>query len=232
MYDGSVTPLLVALMLAQEPGCAAVGAAKARADVFDVRGALERLDAAAKGECPAARGQATYLRGWIAARDAYGAGGSRESLKSVDAAVAALNAGGETVAAYVLQAAAAAAQSERDTMSLLLDQAIQLESIRLSAGLPGAPVITAHEAAGELWLQVHRYEDARRAYQRAAERLGPTRRITIGLARAAARLKDVPEACRQYRALAAAWKVSGPEPQEVVEARRFLGEPGCIAGGK
>src|SRR5688572_8751084 len=166
-----MAPLLVALLLAQEPGCAAVAAANARADVFDVRGALQRLEAA-KGECPTAEGQATYLRAWITARDAYRAGGSPESLKSIDAAVAALNAAGETVGAYVLQAAAAAAQSERDTMALLLAQALQLESIRLSAGLPGAPVVTAHEAAGELWLQVHRYEEARRAYQRAAERLG------------------------------------------------------------
>ena len=222
-----MTALLVALMLAQEPGCAAVAAAKARADVFDIRGALERLDAASRSGCANARTQSTYLRGWLAARGAYRAGGSPESLTDVDAAVASLSAAGEKLAAYVLQAAAAAAQSERESLSLFIEQAVQLEAVRLSARLSGAPIITAHEAAGDLWLQVHRYEDARRAFQLAGERVGATRRVTLGLARSAARLRDLPEACRQYQTLDAGWREPGTEPQEIVEAREFLRSSAC-----
>jgi hypothetical protein len=224
-----MTPLFVALMLAQEPGCAAVAAAKARAEVFDIRGALERLDAASRSGCADAQTQATYLRGWLAARDAYGAGGSPESLMDVDAAVASLSAAGEKIATYVLQAAVAAAQSERESLSLFIEQAVQLEAVRLSARLTGAPIITAHEAAGDLWLQVHRYEDARRAYVRASMHVGHTRRVTLGLARTAVRLNDVPEACLQYRTLVAAWNEPGADPQEIAEAREFLRESACSA---
>src|SRR5688500_11034109 len=129
----SMTTLLVALILAQESSCAAVAAAKARADVFDIRGALEVLDAASKAECRSAQVQATYLRGWIAAREAYRVGGSKESLEDVDAAVASLKGSGEALPAFVLQAAAAGAQSERESLALFIEQAVQLESVRLSA---------------------------------------------------------------------------------------------------
>ena len=219
--------VLLLALLAQEPGCAGAAAAKARADAFDMRGALERLDAASRSGCANAQTQVTYLRGWLAARDAYRAGGSPESLTNVEAAVASLSAAGEKLAAIVLQAAAAAAQSERESLSLFIEQAVQLEAVRLSARLSGALIITAHEAAGDLWLQVHRYEDARRAYQRAAERIGTTPRVTVGLARAAARLKDAPEACRQYQTLDVGWRESGTEPQEIVEAREFLRSSAC-----
>ncbi|HLG55160.1 MAG TPA: hypothetical protein VI485_07505 [Vicinamibacterales bacterium] len=99
--------------------------------------------------------------------------------------------------------------------------------MRLSAGLPGTPMITAHEAAGDLWLQVHRYEDARRAYVRAAERIGATPRVTLGLARTAARLGDMAAACTQYRALVTSWKEAAAEPPEISEARTFLLQPAC-----
>ena len=139
--------------------------------------------------CSQASTQATYARGWNAAREAYKAGGSPDSLKDVDAAIAMLNGCGEKIESYVLQAAEAAAQSERESLALFIEQAVQLESERLTAGLPPAPIITAHEAAGELWLQVHRYDEARRAYVRAAERIGTTPLIARGLERVAARLK-------------------------------------------
>jgi hypothetical protein len=184
-----LTGLFIAFMLAQEPACADIGTAKARADAFDLRGAVERLDIASKAGCASARNYSTYLRGWIAARDAYRVGGSPESLKEVDAAIASLNERGQRLESYILQAAAAAAQSERESLSLFIEQAVQIESERLATGLPPAPIITAHEAAGELWLQVYRYEDARRAYLRAAERIGTTPLITRGLARVAERLK-------------------------------------------
>ena len=49
----------------------------------------------------------------------------------------------------------------------------------------GAPIVSAYEVAGDLWLQVHRFDDARRAYVTAAEQVGSTRRVTLGLARTA-----------------------------------------------
>jgi tetratricopeptide (TPR) repeat protein len=225
---GAMTAVLIAMMLAQEP-CAGITSAKARADVFDLRGAVEQLDAASKAGCSSAGAHATYLRGWIAARDAYRAGGSRESLKEVHAAVAALSAAGDRIAIYVLQAAEAAAQSERDSLSVFIEQAVQLESVRLATHLPPVHIISAHEAAGDLWLQVHRYDDARRAYQRAAERIGASRRVTLGLARVAARLQDVQEACRQYSRLSAAWNDTRQPPLEIAEAIRFLQDFPCAS---
>jgi tetratricopeptide (TPR) repeat protein len=234
--------VLLALALAQAPHCspdaaALMKAAAEHAAALDLAGAAQRLQAAVTSGCADAVLPSAYLRGWIAARDAYRVGGSPESLQPVLQADAVLQKTGgapgpSQIASLVLQAASAAAQSERESLALFIDQAVQLETARLSAGLSAAPIITAHEAAGELWLQVHRYEDARRAYERAAERLGPTRRITLGLARVAARLEDAPEACRQYRTLVAAWKVSGPDPQEIAEARRFLRDPSCTSGGR
>ena len=228
-----MTPLLVALMLAQEPGCAAVGAAKARADVFDVRGALERLDAAAKGECPAARGQATYLRGWIAARDAYGAGGSRESLKNVDAAVAALNAGGRG-GGRVCPSGRRCRRAERARHHVVAPQSGN--PARVDSSVRGLAGRTSH----------HRARSRRRAMAAGVSLRGgascvPARRRATRSSRrgsrwvwraAAVRLR-CPEGVQAIPSLAAAWKVSGPEPQEVVEARRFLPRgAGLHAGGK
>ena len=80
-----------------------------------------------------------------------------------------------------------------------------------------APIITAQEAAGDLWLQVHRFEDARRAYLSAAEQVGATRRVTLGLARTAFRLGDLPASCAQYRALVTGWPQKAGEPPELME---------------
>jgi hypothetical protein len=230
--------LLVALMLAQGPACSSEGAAlmkaaSERARAFDMAGAAERLTSAATRGCAEAELASVYLRGYVAAREAYRFGGSPESLEPVRAAMARLKAAAQGtaalpgIAAFVLQAAAAAAQSERDELALVIEHAVQLEAVRLSAGLPGAPMITAHEAAGDLWLQVHRYEDARRAYVRVAERIGATPRVTLGLARTAARLGDVAAACTQYRALVTSWKEAAEEPQEISDARTFLLQPSC-----
>lgn len=130
-----------------------------------------------------------YLDGLAAARQAYAVGGSDESLTPVRTAIAALEtvaqgAPGEAeIARLVLLAAAAAAQSERAEMGVYLAQATDLEVLQLAAGQPGAPGISALETAGDLWLQVHRFDDARRAYERAAQHLGMTARIRSGLER-------------------------------------------------
>lgn len=230
-----MTALLLALMLAQDVPCAGNASAFQQAVAFDLVGASERLQASLDGGCTSIAVHATYLRGLVAARDAYRFGGSPESLAPVRAAITQLKAMAAAadgrsiqaeIAGYVLEAAAAAAQSERDSMALLIEHAVQLEARRMLVDLPKAPIITAHEVAGDLWLQVHRYDDARRAYTRAARSVGPTPRVILGLARVAQRLKDEAEACRQYRALIASWKASS-EPPEIVEARAAVRAPAC-----
>ena len=130
-----------------------------------------------------------YVDGLLAAEEAYRQGGSDESLVPVRAAIAALekisgNAPGPAeIARLVLMAAVAASQSERDEMGAFLTHAVEMELLQRAAGQPGAPVVSALEAAGDLWLRVHRYDDAKRAYERAAALLGMTPRIKAGLAR-------------------------------------------------
>ena len=227
--------LLMALMLGQGAACeenpAMMTAAAERAGVFDIQGAIAQLTNRPV-RCADSDVAYWYLRGLVAARDAYLYGGSPESLTPVKAAQAELGARtSETataeIAIVVLQAASAAAQSERESMALLLDQALWLEQRQRDIGAPGAPVLTAHEVAGDLWLQVHRFEDARRAYERAVQVVGVTRRITLGLARVAVRLDDPTAACAEYARLVAGWPQGASEPTELAEARTFLRRAAC-----
>jgi hypothetical protein len=238
LYDGRVISVLLALALAQPSRCAPdatalITAASARAAAFDLAGAAQRLQAAVRAGCADAEVPSAYVRGLIAAREAYRLGGSPESLAPVSEAIMLLKTASRAtndlpmIAAFVLQAAAAAAQSERDELSLMIEQAVQLEAARLSAALPGVPLVTAHDVAGDLWLQVYRYDDARRAYERAANRVGRTPRVTLGLARVAARLDAASTACTQYRRLVASWNDQGGDPPEISEARAFLSGPAC-----
>jgi hypothetical protein len=230
--------IVIAMLVAQPQGCVGnaktlIASAQARADAFDLSGAADAFAAAAAAGCNEARLPAVYLRGLVAAREAYRFGGSPESIAPVERALSEmdtepLRSAGETqVVRFVLQAALAASQSEREEVALLIEHAIDLEGQRRSAGLSGAPAVTAAEIAGDLWLQVHRYEDARRAYMRAAERVGRTPRVVLGLARAAVRLSDRAAACTEYRALAASWRSAAQPPREIVEAQTFLSGPMC-----
>ena len=139
--------------------------------------------------CTTAEIEAVYVSGWDAAQDASRVGGSAESLAPVSEAIAMLDRmargahGPAEIARYVLAAAADAAQDERDEMALFLNHAVTLERAQLDARQPGAPSITAHEAAGDLWLRVYRYEDAKLAYERAKAVIGSTPRIEAGLTR-------------------------------------------------
>jgi hypothetical protein len=237
MVAGMSTALLL-FALVQGAQCspdatALMKTATERAALFDLAGALQGMQAAAMSGCVDARLPALYLRGWMAARDAYRAGGSPESLRPVLQSISLLQDIGTTgqaqIASLVLQAAAAAAQSERDELALMINYAIELEDRNLAAKRPGLPMITAHEAAGDLWLQVYRYDDARQSYSKAAARLGVTPRITLGLARLAVRIDALATACKQYQSLVASWKGTGTgaEPSELSEARTFLMNPAC-----
>jgi hypothetical protein len=228
-----MTALFVTLILWQASPCAegpALARAVQRADAFDLEGAVASLAASGEAGCSAAEVPYWYLRGLIAAREAYRFGGSPESLEPVRAAITELMARSSRAAEIawtILEAAAAAAQSEREEMSLRLDHALRLESQLRAAGGSGAPIVTAHEAAGDLWLRVHRFEDARRAYVNAAGEVGLTSRVHLGLARSAARLEDVNSACAAYRMLLGEWKSPETESPETAEARTFLRRPAC-----
>lgn len=234
-----MTPMLLMLVPALAAPCAPadlerVAAATARAAIFDMAGAAADLADTTVG-CPEADVALAYLRGLLAAREAYGEGGSPESLEPVRAAIAALDVhAGQMPAAAIaratLQAARAAAQSERDEMALFLEHALDLERRQQAARQPGTPIVTAHEVAGDLWWQVHRYEDARRAYIQAAGQIGATARVTLGLARTAARLDEVAAACGAYAMLAAIGTGGASVSNEIIEARAFVNRPACATG--
>ena len=228
--------IAIAVLLAQAAGCSEkasslIASARIQAEDLDLSTAADAFDAAANDGCVDAQLPAIYVRGLIAAREAYRFGGSAESLAAVTRALARIDLKPSTreaeIVTFVLRAAMAAAQSERDDLSLLIEHAVDLEAKQQAAGLSLAPIVTAHEAAGDLWLQVHRYEDARRAYLRAGERIGWTHRVRLGLARAAARLADNAAACEQYRMLLASWPSARAELLEVGEARAFLETAAC-----
>jgi hypothetical protein len=175
------------------------------------------------------------VQGLLDARAAALDGGTAESLAPVRRAMGVLELMGRNrpgppeIARLVLHAAAAAAQTERDEMRLYLELAVRMELLQVAAGQAGAPIVTAAEMAGALWLQVDRYDEARRAYEDAERRLGPTPQILLGLARAAARLRDVASACAGYRALLDRWGSGTADVQEVVEGRTYLARPECRA---
>jgi hypothetical protein len=246
----AVAALVVAS--AQAPCGGEVAALMAEASVhaadLDLPRAAERLRAAANRGCDEADVAALYVGGLVDAREAFRLGAPPESLEPVRQAMASLEAlagnqqGPAEIARLMLHAAAAAAQNERDELGLFLDSALRLESILHTANLPGAPVLSALEAAGDLWLQVHWYEEARRAYTDAVDRAGVSPRAVAGLARVAARLGDQAAACAGYRLLLDLWgarlkarrqgvPVDSTEPAEIAGARAYLAEPACRPDG-
>ncbi len=204
--------------------------AQTLASEFDLAGAATLLASAGQRGDLFAQLAGVYLRGLIDAHEASRQGGSPDSLMPVRQAIAWLEIvangrpGSAEIARLMLQAAAAAAQSEREEMRLYLDTAIRMETLQRAAGLPGAPIIAAAETAGDLWLQVHRYDEARRAYDDAGERFGSSLRILAGRARAARGLNDPTAACA---ALSRASRRLGPAPGD---ARRNRGGAGIRRG--
>ncbi len=233
--------LAVALALVQGPETCRVQAepyvatALERGEMFDLAGAADVYFTAAGQGCVEAEIAGHYLRGLLAARAAYKDGGTPASLAPVRLALGAIEARAPdapavaAMARAVLLAAAAAAQSERDEMALLLDHALRLEAVQVEAGQQPLPIATAHDVAGDLWLQVHRYDNARRAYEAALGRIGVTPRILLGLARSAVRQDDLQAACRYYGRLLAWWDTRRNPPVEIAEAREFTAGDACAA---
>jgi tetratricopeptide (TPR) repeat protein len=218
---------------AQQSACGQVMTrARTLAERFQMVQAEQELREAGQRGCDV-RAATAYLRGLQAAREASAKGGDDESLAPVRRAVADLDAMGDAggpaeIAGLVLRAAAAAAQSEREEMAVVLAQALQVERARGARGLDGAPVLSAHQMAGELWLQVHRYDEAAAAFLVARGVAGDSPRVSVGLARARARDGRIPEACDASRAVERlAPDVRAVMKAEVAEAQEFLRQPAC-----
>lgn len=226
--------LVAAQATAAQPSRCGEGVARARA----LAGRLQMAQAERSLDEDARRGcdvgiATTYLRGLRLAREVSAKGGDPESLAPVFRAVAELDERGEVggpaeIASLVLRAAAAAAQSEREEMAVVLAQALQVERARGARGAEGPPVVSAHELAGELWLQVHRYDEAAAAFRVARGAAGDSPRVAVGLARALRRGEHGPDACAAYRDLVRLARDHRTALKaEVAEASEFLRQAEC-----
>jgi tetratricopeptide (TPR) repeat protein len=184
-------------------------------------GLVERL-ALPEGACPEMRLARSTLLAWIDARALEAKGGAPELLGTVTKLLTEIESMRDRdvtleveYAQTTIRAAIAAAQDERPEMELLLTHARDL-SERLAARRRRArwphPFNTL---AGLLWLEVDRYEEAQRAFERTLA-AGASPVATLGLARSLARLDRRGEACAAYRRLA------GASPAATEEARLFL----------
>lgn len=231
--------LIIAALLLQDATCHG-DAARQMAEAarlgasFDLAGAAAAYEAAARLGCETARAPATFTRGLIAARAADAQFGSAASLQPLRQAIAALEplASVDPVARAmqaVLLAAVPAAQHERPELALRIDDMLRLESLQLEAKQPPLPVMSAHEAAGYFWLQLHLYDQARNAFAEAARRVGRTAYVLLGAARTSVGRRDVAAACEQYTQLVSWWGRRTGSPPEVIEAREFIVQPQCAA---
>jgi tetratricopeptide (TPR) repeat protein len=144
--------------------------------------------------------------GWDAARTAAGRGGSAADLVPAVRLLAELDAMVAesrwplqgSYARSLVAAAIAAAQDERGEMEVHLTHARDLSARLESSAYPAEWPMPIDEAAGELWFEVDEYAEALQAFQRAVARK-PAAQSWLGLARSAARLRDLPRACDGYR---------------------------------
>lgn len=144
--------------------------------------------------------QRLAMDGWVAARELAPKGGALELLGPVNLRLRALDGLPGVAARYAdvaIRAAVSAAQDERDEMEVFLAHARDLSDTMALAGAPAQWPLPIDELAGELWLEVDRYTEARDAYLRAT-RVKPTANSWVGLARASDRLGDLVAACAAY----------------------------------
>jgi len=233
-----VPALLLTAVLLQNPGCSPdavrhLTEAARLGETFDLTGAAAEYDAAARAGCESAASAATYVRGLIAARQADAQFGSAASLAPLTQVISSLESSAARnpsahAMAMVLRAAIPAAQHERPEMALRIEEMLRHESLQLEAKQPPLPVLSAHEAAGYFWLQLHLYVEAGRAFDAAAQTIGRTPYVLLGHARTAAGRQD-PAACEQYRRLITWWGSRPAAPPEMTEAREYLKRPQCAS---
>ena len=149
------------------------------------------------------------VTGWFEARSLAAVGGAVDKQAPVQAALDQLDklkasAAASPVAAIeieyaqtIVRAAVSAAQDERAEMELLLGHARDLVQRLQSRSVRAVWPRPYNAAAGELWFEVDRYEEARAAFDRAVQADGSAASL-VGLARALARLNRLDEACAAY----------------------------------
>jgi hypothetical protein len=161
------------------------------------------------------------MEGWNAARALAPKGGAIDLLGPVNVRLKELDAMPNTSARYAevaIRAAVSAAQEERDEMQLFLDHAGDLSKQMALAGTPARFPLPIDELAGELWLEVDRFEESRDAYRRATEN-APTPNAWVGLARASDKLGDLVAACAAYTRVAG---TQGLPPTVELEVSLYL----------
>jgi hypothetical protein len=102
-------------------------------------------------------------------------------------------------ARVAVQAAVAAAQDERGELELLLTHARDLSERLIQRGRPARWPRPFNLLAGELWLEVDRFEDARQAFERAVRTGSPPALAQVGLAESLIGLGQRDDACRLIR---------------------------------
>lgn len=145
--------------------------------------------------------QRIAMEGWLAARALAPKGGAVELLGPVNLRLRDLDRYPHLSARYAeaaIRAAVAAAQEEREEMALFLEHARGLSDDMAIGASPAQWPVPIDELAGELWLEVDRFTEARDAYRKATE-LKPSPNAWIGLARASDKLGDIAAACRAYK---------------------------------
>ena len=200
-------------------------------ETFDLVGAADAYTLAAQAGCADAGDAAIYIRGLLAARAADAQFGSAASLEPLKRAISSLesHAGQNPSAramAAVLRAAIPAAQHERLEMALRIEEMLRHESLQIEAKQPPLPALSAHEAAGYFWLQLHLYVEAGRAFDAAAQAVGRTPYVLLGQARTAAGRQD-PAACEHYGRLISWWGSRPGSPPEMTEAREYVTRSQC-----
>jgi len=102
-------------------------------------------------------------------------------------------------ASVAVQAAVAAAQDERGELELLLTHARDLAERLALRERPARWPRPFNLLAGELWLEVDRYEDARQAFERAMRSGSSHALAQVGLAESLLGLGQRDDACRLIR---------------------------------
>jgi len=222
----AATALLLALQLASAPeipaewfaGCTAeevrtltaCARALSSGEACPLQAAADSSpESSAAAGCLSVRLARSSLAGWTEARRLAASGGSVASLGAVTRRLDEIRAIKDAslaldveFAEIVVRAAIAAAQDERPEMGLLLDHARDLAARLAEEGRRALWPRPYNLAAGELWLEVDRYEEARAAYERAAS-FDNGAAALLGLGRALEALGRHSEACLALRKIPA-----------------------------
>jgi hypothetical protein len=129
------------------------------------------------------------------------------------------------VARLTVLASVAASEDEREEMKLLLAHALALEDARRPMDPLLDPLILPfHELAGDLWLLVDQYDDARREYDISLRRPPRRAKAVFGLAQASARAGDNLRARSAFTEFLEMWKDADADLEPLRIAREYLAQ--------